>query len=582
MASTPSRITVDALEEIRTTGGGGAGTNVNISGINGSAPALSNPLPVELSDGTNPFGTAGNPLSVNVLSGGGSNASVGLIGAVAPTSATEVGIVDATGKLQHHSGFVLTNSTPAAVAIVDANGNQITSFGGGTQYVDGTTQATPTGTIALGKNPSNVVHALALDAAGNLLVDIAAGGSGAPTPIGSSPTSGSLSLALTAAGVAQGLQVDAQNSLKVAIQNQYPVEMVIVDPETNSPARVDDDGNAFVRLGFYDEAITLRDNIVQWAGVPLAPPNAAGGIRIASGTLSGSFTWTVANSGIGTVVVLPITDASFATLYWTLDSPGSGGLGFVLETSNDPSFATPNLGGVQYILSRGAAFGAATFLNPLVAIGGANGNSSNYEAGIGGFSFIRFRITAALSSGSVSFFWTLTGLPAPPPVAFPQIQSQVGLSEPALVYALQNATNSALPVGVMYNTSAGGNSYVYGRTPHVFKTAQVTAAGSTPVWTPTGGTKFRLMRYQIVLTDNAAANQNGVVTLTFFDAATNLSVSHDFYIPAAPGTGSQYIGPWVDLGNGIISAAANNVLNASLSTPLIQGNFRINVCGTEE
>ncbi len=57
---------------------------------------------------------------------------------------------------------------------VDASGNLLVNVaaggGGGTQYVDGTTQATPTGTVALGKNPSNVLHSLSLDASGNLVV----------------------------------------------------------------------------------------------------------------------------------------------------------------------------------------------------------------------------------------------------------------------------------------------------------------------------------------------------------------------------------------------------------------------------
>jgi hypothetical protein len=48
-----------------TSGGGGGTSNVNITGINGSAPALTNPLPIELSDGTNPFGTLANPLFVS-------------------------------------------------------------------------------------------------------------------------------------------------------------------------------------------------------------------------------------------------------------------------------------------------------------------------------------------------------------------------------------------------------------------------------------------------------------------------------------------------------------------------------------
>src|SRR5438093_14368 len=45
-----------------------------------------------------------------------------------------------------------------------------TGAGGGQQYADGATNATPTGTIALGKDPSNVLHALALDASGNLKI----------------------------------------------------------------------------------------------------------------------------------------------------------------------------------------------------------------------------------------------------------------------------------------------------------------------------------------------------------------------------------------------------------------------------
>jgi hypothetical protein len=42
---------------------------------------------------------------------------------------------------------------------------------GGTQYADGATQATPTGTVALGKDPSNVLKSLPLTAGGALKVD---------------------------------------------------------------------------------------------------------------------------------------------------------------------------------------------------------------------------------------------------------------------------------------------------------------------------------------------------------------------------------------------------------------------------
>ena len=73
MSTAPNavRFSVDATEEVRVTGAGGAGGNVNITGINGVAPALSNPLAVELSDGTNAFGTASNPIHASISEGVG-------------------------------------------------------------------------------------------------------------------------------------------------------------------------------------------------------------------------------------------------------------------------------------------------------------------------------------------------------------------------------------------------------------------------------------------------------------------------------------------------------------------------------
>lgn len=65
----------------------------------------------------------------------------------------------------------LTNSNPAAVAIVDGDGTQITSFGGGTQYSDGDANADPTGTVAMGTDGSNV-FAVHTDTSGDLQVDI--------------------------------------------------------------------------------------------------------------------------------------------------------------------------------------------------------------------------------------------------------------------------------------------------------------------------------------------------------------------------------------------------------------------------
>jgi hypothetical protein len=71
-------------------------------------------------------------------------------------------------------GKTITTGFVQSMALVDGSGNQITSFGGGTQYASGVTQATPTGTVALGINASNVLNALLLDASGYLEVNVKA------------------------------------------------------------------------------------------------------------------------------------------------------------------------------------------------------------------------------------------------------------------------------------------------------------------------------------------------------------------------------------------------------------------------
>jgi hypothetical protein len=96
------------------------------------------------------------------------------------STASLSGAAQGDGALQDGSNpaiegtiFDLTNSNPLAAQIVDANGDAITSFGGGVQYATADATATPTGTVALGWDGTNVI-ALAADAAGNLQVEFAA------------------------------------------------------------------------------------------------------------------------------------------------------------------------------------------------------------------------------------------------------------------------------------------------------------------------------------------------------------------------------------------------------------------------
>lgn len=79
-----------------------------------------------------------------------------------------------TGSVLEVTGADLTNSQAMHVAIVDGDGSHITSFGGGTQYTEGATDATITGTAMLAEAPSNTLEALQVDASKHLQVDIAA------------------------------------------------------------------------------------------------------------------------------------------------------------------------------------------------------------------------------------------------------------------------------------------------------------------------------------------------------------------------------------------------------------------------
>ena len=101
----------DANGNLKTTGGGGGGGNVNITGINGVAPALSNPLAVELSDGTNAFGTSSNPLYVGQAPSNTASAPS------QQTVSNSSGQILASNSLRIEATIVNTGTTPIYLAL---------------------------------------------------------------------------------------------------------------------------------------------------------------------------------------------------------------------------------------------------------------------------------------------------------------------------------------------------------------------------------------------------------------------------------------------------------------------------------
>ena len=111
-----------------------------------------------------------------------------------------------------------------------------------------------------------------------------------------------------------------------------------------------------------------------------------------------------------------------------------------------------------------------------------------------------------------------------------------------------------------------GATYVARRTPSVFKPlAAVLITSQTTIWTPASGKKFRLMGF--VITQGVLA---GNITLKDNTSGTTILV-----IPSTP-VGQPLNVP---LGNGILSAAANNVLTATGSATETISGF---CYGTEE
>lgn len=154
----PSRFTFDDITGalLTTSAGGGATTDVNIAKILNNPVGFNNALPVELSDGTNPVGTPGNPLSVNIITGGGSNTT----GVQSVVSAGNSSTTPLAGGATFTGSSVDLTATPGYVTVqsqsfADVAGTlQIQFSVDGTNWDHVITAAAPAG------NPTSVANGI--------------------------------------------------------------------------------------------------------------------------------------------------------------------------------------------------------------------------------------------------------------------------------------------------------------------------------------------------------------------------------------------------------------------------------------
>jgi len=245
-------------------GGGGGVSTVKIEDSTGAA-LLSN---------------GAGALQVDVVSGG--NASVGLTGVIAPTSATEIGVIDNSGKLQGASASNPVRVDPTGTTVQPVSGTVAVSNFPATQPVSGTVVAEIEGHAgATLDSAAGTPNAQAVTVQGNA--------SGVPVPVsgtvavsGTVPVSGTV--AVTQASGAN-LHVDVDN-----FPGTQPVSgTVVAEIEGHAGATLDSAAGTP-----NSQAVTIQGNA---SGVPVP--------------ISGSVTATVASTTItGTVTVVQPTGAN--------------------------------------------------------------------------------------------------------------------------------------------------------------------------------------------------------------------------------------------------------------------------------
>lgn len=176
-----------------------------------------------------------------------------------------------------------------------------------------------------------------------------------------------------------------------------------------------------------------------------------------------------------------------------------------------------------------------------------------------------------LSVGGVSFYLnTLASIAAgtaiTPAATYPSTLQAATLNLPFGFHCINHTSGPAVAptwsmTGMAVSDQSGtsiaaynGQTFCRTRIPSVFKSLNaVVVASETTIWTPAAGRKFRLMGY--CLTSGVVG---GTVTLKDNTAGTSLPINLPFGAAAQTLT---VVPP--ALGNGFLSAAANNVLTAT-------------------
>jgi hypothetical protein len=130
----------------------------------------------------------------------------------------------------------------------------------------------------------------------------------------------------------------------------------------------------------------------------------------------------------------------------------------------------------------------------------------------------------------------------------------------------------------LYNLTSA--SWDRARTPNVWKSALISANGSTAIWTSAVGKKWRLMGMMATLVNATTAAAASL--LKMLDAAADTGIGVQICgaaLGAVPTSTIIFNASWQ---NGYLAAATNTALNVNLSSVLAVAGVFVQVWGTEE
>lgn len=320
-----------------------------------------------------PFGVQGQvadgSINVNVVGGGGGGGNGAILDYVNPLIGATV--------------LDLTNSNPLTVGIVDASGNQISSFGGGTQYVEGVTTSPGTGTIALGRyntSPPTLtngqLNAPQLDVNGNLKVTVTNGASGGTSSVDDSaftagvgsgtPMMGFATADTVDSGDVGVLAMDINRNLKVIAQSNSGVDIgdvTINNASGASAVNIQDGGNSITvdNAGTFpvqlnaSQTTTTGSITTSTTTITVTDLAGVGAVTVGIfGTYAGvNVTFEMSLDGTNWVVAIAVPANSIAP------TPIAGTTGVLVTNSTNVWNVSPLLGVAQFRV-RATAFGSGS------------------------------------------------------------------------------------------------------------------------------------------------------------------------------------------------------------------------------